>query len=104
MSLTLELKPEEEIALRSFADAEGVTLDQFIARLLKGYQPAVGADVQAEPGWKVKLRAGQQIMGRAFAASGITDDELAEDVQAEVNAYRAERAQAEATQSPQPSF
>ena len=37
MSLTLELKPEEEIALRSFADAEGVTLDQFIAWLLKGY-------------------------------------------------------------------
>ena len=92
MSLTLDLKPDEETTLRSYAEAEGVTPDRFIVRLLKGYQPeSVPKPVPAEPEWKAKLQAGQEIMSRAFAASGKTDDEMAADVDAEIKAYRAER-------------
>ncbi len=102
MSLTLDLKPEEEMALRTYASAEGVTPDQFIARLLKGYQPPA-ASTDAEPAWKAKLKAGQQIMSRAFIASGKTDDEMAADVDAEIKAYRAEQALAQAGPLPRSS-
>ena len=102
MSITLELEPDVETSFYSYAAAEGVTPDRFIVRLLKGYRPTSLAP-PAEPEWKAKLKAGQQIMSRAFVASGKTDDEMAADADAEIKAYRAERVEAEAASAPRAS-
>ena len=89
MSLTLELEPEVETSLQTYAAAEGITPDAFIARLLASYQPPHNT---TEPVWKTRLRAAQERTEQARIASGLSEEEIAADIDAEIKAYRAERA------------
>jgi hypothetical protein len=68
-----------------------------IIRLLPDNQEYKAMPVSPPPephtltAWKARLRAAQEIARRSFEESGRTDDELAEDIEAEVKAHRAEK-------------
>ena len=49
MTLTLELPPEEEAALKAAAQAQGVTTEQWLERLVEERLQSAG---QPEPFWK----------------------------------------------------
>jgi alkanesulfonate monooxygenase SsuD/methylene tetrahydromethanopterin reductase-like flavin-dependent oxidoreductase (luciferase family) len=64
------------------AQAKGQDPDKFALAALTA--------IVVEPAWKERLRRSQERARVAFQASGMTDDELAEDIEKEVKAYRAE--------------
>jgi hypothetical protein len=87
MSMILELEPEVETTLRSYAAAEGMTPDLFITRLLSRYEKPS----DAEPAWKTRLRASQKRVEQARLDSGLTDAEIEADIDIAIQAYRKER-------------
>jgi hypothetical protein len=70
--------------LAEAATTEGTSPDHFALAAL--------AATVVEPSWKARLRAAKDVAQQAFETSGISDDDLSSDVEAEIKAYRAERA------------
>ena len=52
---------------------------------------AADAADTAEPEWETELQWAQQQARKALIASGMTDEQITADVEAEVDAYRAEQ-------------
>jgi len=69
------------------ARAKGEDPDKFVLDAL--------TETVAEPAWKSRLRQSQALMQQAFIESGLTEEEVAADIDAEIKAYRAERRVAE---------
>jgi hypothetical protein len=86
MTLILEFSPAEERELQTRAEREGLTVEEFARRNL-----LTPAPTPAEPEWRVRLRESQAVAQQAFLASGLTEEEIGADIDAEVKAYRAER-------------
>ena len=82
---TLTLPPELFARLVEIADQRGDDPHSVAIAALTSFVST------PEPAWKAKLRAGQEAARQAFAASGKTDEDIVEDTEAEVKAYRAER-------------
>ena len=93
MSLTLELSPAQESELRTAARREGMPVTdyahQLFATALRQQTPVLSLQ-DASLDWEAELQWAQQQAREAFAVSGVTDDELTADVEAEVDDYRAE--------------
>jgi len=70
------------------ARAKGEDPDKFVLDAL--------TETVAEPEWKAKLRRSQEKAQQAFIESGLTEEEIAADIDAEIKAYRAERRNQEA--------
>lgn len=87
---TLTIPSDLFSRIAEVAQAQGEDPDRFALAALTA--------TVVEPTWKEKLRRSQEKARQAFAASGMTDDELAEDIEAEIKAYRAERRDREAQQ------
>ena len=93
MSVILDLKPDEEARLFFYAAAEGVTPEQFFARLLRRYKTLH----EREAEWQTRLRASQQRIEQARRDSGLTEEEIEADIDAQIKTYRKERDTPEAT-------
>ncbi|MBC8141316.1 MAG: hypothetical protein H7Y38_07725 [Armatimonadetes bacterium] len=72
------------------AEAEGQDPDQLTLAALAATFKFAGAD-EWEPAWKTRLRAAQERAQQAFEESGLTEEEIGADIDAEVKTYRAER-------------
>jgi hypothetical protein len=80
MVLRLPISAENETKLRAKAAAAGVDLETYLARQLEAI---------ASPRLSLEEISGP--IGEAFASSGMTEDELAEFLEEEKHAMRAER-------------
>ncbi len=85
MVLTIPISPEAEATLKAKAEAAGVDLATYAARHI---------ELMAAPPRSLKELSGP--IGEAFAASGMSEDELSEFLEAEKHAMRAERRAAKA--------
>ena len=91
---TLTIPGELFARLARKAAAKGQDPDQFALSALDAmFAPSSAASLGNEQTWRGKLREGEAIAREAFLASGMTDDELSEVIEAEVKAHRAERAE-----------
>ena len=80
MVLRLSISPEAEAQLKAKASAAGVDVETYAARQL---------ELMASPPRSLGEISGP--IGEAFAQSGMSEDELADFLEAEKHAMRAER-------------
>ena len=80
---TLTLPPDLFARIEEAARAQGQDPDTYaLAALTATVEP---------PPWRAKLLRSQEKARQSFLACGMSDDELADDVEAEIRAYRSER-------------
>ncbi len=84
---TLTIPADLFARIAEAAQARGQDPDQFALAALTA--------TVVEPEWKSRLRISQAAAQQAFEESGMTEDEIAADIDAEIKAYRAERRRAE---------
>lgn len=83
--MTLDIEPEVEHSLRTYAAAEGVSPETLFIRLLARYE---AQSVVNEADWKIRLRSAQQRAQEAFVASGKTEEVLGDEIDAKLPRLR----------------
>ena len=91
-------RPDDTRRIARIAEAEGQDPDQLTLAALAAAFKSTATAGEFEPAWKTRLRAAQERTQQAFEASRLTEEEIGADIDAEIKAYRAERA----TQALQP--
>jgi hypothetical protein len=84
---TLTIPPDLFARIVEAAQARGQDPDNFALAALTA--------TVVEPVWKTRLRQSQATMQEAFEDSGMTEEEIGADIDAEIKAYRAERREQE---------
>jgi hypothetical protein len=79
MTLTISIPPATEARLREIAEAAGTDLPEYVSKLLE--------QVAARPALDELLAP----LRKQFADSGVTDEQLVEQITAAQAAYRAEQ-------------
>lgn len=79
MVLSIEIDPETEARLRAQASAAGKDVDAYVAELVQRAAAQSSVDEMLAP------------LRRQFAESGTSEQELTAQIQAAVDAYRAEK-------------
>jgi hypothetical protein len=79
MTLIINIPAEAEMRLRRLAEAEGSDLSAYVSKIVQQAAAKPSLDALLEP------------LRKEFGASGMTDDALAEEINAARDEYRAER-------------
>jgi ribosomal protein L12E/L44/L45/RPP1/RPP2 len=79
MTLHILIGAETEARLRRLAEAAGTDVESFVSRMVEQVAAKPGLDELLEP------------LRKQFAASGTSDEQLAEEIAAARDAYRADK-------------